>query len=134
MSSLRSRSLAVSLATTAVDAGLFALCTLALASSALLWARWLCGAIGAVCNFALNRVWAFRSRHDAAWGQLWKYGVTAAMSVTLATLVWWGLRFLTGWDPRVLHLMSLGLVWLVVSYPLLRRWVFRQRRLEQSPV
>ena len=124
--SLRLRSLLVSVVTTIIDAGLFAICTLLLAGIALLGARWICGAIGAVCNFLFNRVWAFHADDDGPWRQAGRYGVTALASVTLATALWIGLRLLTGWDPRLLHLVSLGSVWLAFSFPMLRGWVFRR--------
>jgi putative flippase GtrA len=122
---LRLRSLAVSLVTTVIDAGLFAVCAALLCGLTLVWARWVCGAIGAVCNFALNRAWAFRARRALVLPQLGRYGLMAILSVSLATLVWWLLRLTTGLDPRLLHLMSLGLVWLCFSFPMLRGWVFR---------
>ena len=122
----RIRSLCVSLMTAALDAGLFALCTfLLVGSSALLVARWICGAIGAGCNFGLNRIWAFNDESGDIWRQIRRYSLAAATAVSLATLTWWVLHHLTGWDPRWLHLMSMGLVWLFFTYPLLAKWVFR---------
>jgi putative flippase GtrA len=123
---LKLRSLSVSLASTAVDAGLFCLCTLLLAGgTALLIARWVCGAFGAVSNFVLNRCWAFRERRANLWRQAGRYALTALLAVSLASGVWWLLRLATGWDPRLLHLGSLALVWLSFTFPLMRRWVFR---------
>jgi putative flippase GtrA len=132
---LRLKSLAVSLVTTVIDAGLFAVCAALLPSAfrlptpdcglTLVWARWACGAIGAICNFTLNRAWAFRARRALILPQLGRYGVMALASVSLATLIWWLLRVATGLDPRLLHLLSLGLVWLCFSFPMLRGWVFR---------
>jgi putative flippase GtrA len=120
----RLRSLGVSLATTALDAGLFALCTLFFAGgAALLAARWLCGALGAVANFSLNRAWAFHTTGGVL-GQAGRYALTSLAAITLATLVWWLLRLATGWDPRALHLLSLGLIWLGFTFPVMRRWVF----------
>lgn len=127
MSRLRRRSLAVSLATTALDAGLFALGTLFLVGPALVALRWLSGAVGAVANFSLNRAWAFRGRRDHVVRQAGRYAVTALVAVTLATLVWWVLRQALGWDPRLLHLVSLAGVWLAFTFPVLRAWVFRER-------
>ncbi len=124
---LRQRSLTVSLVTTFLDAGLFALCTLSLAGPLLLMARWTCGAIGAVSNFLLNRNWAFSSAGQDAWRQVARYTVTAVAAVTLAALLWWLLRLVTGWDARLLHLLSLALVWLGFTFPMLRRWVFAGR-------
>ena len=122
----RLRSMAVSVLTTVIDVGLFALCTLLLVGMALPFARWICGAIGAVCNFLLNRRWVFGAR-GSGWSQASRYGATALISVTLGTLLWWVLWRLTGLDPRVLHVASLALVWLAVTFPLLRRWVFAAR-------
>ncbi len=125
MSCLRLRSLAVSLVTTLIDFGLFSLCALVALGSALTWARWLSGAVGAVCNFALNRGWAFHS-HDRAAPQALRYGLTALAAVSAATLLFAGLRLATPWDPRLLHLLSLGLVWVGFTFPMLRAWVFRR--------
>ena len=125
MTSTRTRSLGVSLVTTALDAGLFALCTVFFAGGvALLAARWLCGALGAVANFSLNRAWAFHSGGGSVLGQAGRYALTSLVAITLATVVWWLLRLATGWDPRALHLLSLGLIWLGFTFPVMRRWVF----------
>lgn len=124
---LRRRSLAVSLATTALDAGLFALGTLLLAGPALVAARWASGAVGAAANFALNRSWAFRGPGGHTIRQAARYAAVAVAAVSLATLLWWGLHAATGRDPRLLHLVSLAAVWLVFTFPMLRRWVFRER-------
>lgn len=124
MSQRRVRAVSVSLSTTALDVGLFALCTLALVGPALVAARWTCGAVGASASFVLNRTWTFRARQSPVAGQLGRYAVTALCAVTLTTALWWGLHRLTGWDTRLLHLLSLALVWLVVTFPLLRGWVF----------
>jgi putative flippase GtrA len=121
-----------SLASTAVDAGLFCLCTLLVAGgTALLVARGACGAIGAVSNFMLNRCWVFRARSgrtDGIWGQAGRYAVTALAAVSLATLVWWLLRRTLGGDPRLLNLFSLALVWLCFTLPMQRAWVWRRRQ------
>ncbi len=123
----RIRSLAVSLASTALDVGLFALCTFLLAGfTALAAARWITGALGASCNFALNRVWAFRSTGTSAVNQAWRYALAAACAVTIATALWILIHSLTGWDPRLVHLLSMALVWLGFTYPLLRGWVFAE--------
>ncbi len=122
----RLRSLGVSLATTALDVGLFALCTLFFAGgAALLAARWLCGAVGALANFSLNRAWAFEgARGRGALGQAGRYAVTSLLAITLASAIWWLLQLTTAWDPRALHLLSLGLIWLSFTFPVMRRWVF----------
>lgn len=120
----RVRSLAVSLATTALDAGLFALCALSLVGRSLIVARWCCGAIGALANYALNRGWAFRCRALRGASPLARYAVTAIAAVSLATALFAVATWVLGWDPRALHLLSMAVVWLLFTYPLLRRWVF----------
>ncbi len=120
------RSLLVSLLTTALEAGLFAACTfLWMGVGALVVARWICGGIGAGCNFALNRVWAFKHSDARLRVQLVRYALAAVTAVSLATLVWYCLLRVTGWDPRLLQLVSMALVWLSFTFPLLRGWVFR---------
>ena len=125
ISNIRLRSLGVSLVTTVLDAGLFVLCTLTFAGgAALLAARWLCGAVGAAANFSLNRAWAFDAQGRGLLGQAGRYAVTSLVAISLATAVWWLLRLTTGWDPRMLHLVSLGLIWISFTFPVMRRWVF----------
>jgi putative flippase GtrA len=125
MRSTRVRSLATSLISTALDFGLFALCTFLLAGfTALAVARWITGALGAGCNFALNRAWAFKSTDGSMFGQAWRYALAAVSAVSMATLLWVLIHTLTGWDPRLVHLVSMALVWLGFTYPLLRGWVF----------
>ena len=119
------RSAAVSCATTVLDAGLFMICALLLSGPALLLARWLCGGVGALSNFALNRAWAFRERRGGAGGQLGRYALMAAAAVTLATALWWGLCRGVGLGPRLAHITSMALVWCGFTLPLLRGWVFR---------
>jgi len=123
---LRLRSLGVSLLTTLLDLGLFTLGALLVVGSALTWVRWLSGAAGAVCNFLLNRVWAFSAIRERPTRQALRYGLTALCAVSLATVLFALLRLLTPWDPRLLHLLSLGLVWVGFTFPMLRSWVFRR--------
>ncbi len=123
---LRLRSLGVSLASTALDLGLFALLSLALAGvRGLLVARWVCGALGATANFLANRRFAFRAAAEPWARQAWRFAVTAAVAVSLATLLWWALWRWTGWDVRLLHPVSLAAVWLLFTFPAMRVWVFR---------
>jgi putative flippase GtrA len=123
------RSLLTSLFTTSFEILLFALTTLILAGHALLCARWIVGALGAVANFLLNRVWAFRATgaQDGARSQAFRYGTTALISVSLATALWWALKLFTGLDVRLLHITSMAVVWLVFTFPMLRGWVFSAR-------
>jgi putative flippase GtrA len=126
---VRLKSAAISLLTTLVDVSLFCLCAfLLMGETALVVARFACGVVGAGCNFLLNRSLAFGRRGAGAFRQARRYGVTALGAVTLATAVWAVLRWLTGLDVRLLHPVSLGLVWLVFTFPLLRGWVFSEGR------
>lgn len=127
MSPERRRCLCASLVSTAVDAGLFALASLVLAGVALVAARWSAGFLGAVTSFGLNRLFVFRRRDEPLWRQATRYGVTALLAVSLATALWWALARTTPLDVRLLHLLSLGAVWLAFTFPLLRRWVFAPR-------
>lgn len=123
---MKTRSLLVSVATTALDLTAFAICV-AFAHGAwmtLVIARWMCAVLGAGCNFALNRKLAFRDHAGSASDQLKRYAIVALGAVTLATCVWSMLRVMTGLDARLLHPLSAAIVWLVFTYPLLRRWVF----------
>jgi putative flippase GtrA len=125
-----SRSAASSIASTALDAGLFALATLTFGGLALVAARWITGALGAIANFALNKRWAFAERSSPAKAtraqvaQGGRYALVALLSVSLGTGLWWLLHALTGADPRLLQLLTMAVVWLLFSYPLMRRWVF----------
>lgn len=126
MRSAKLRSLLVGLGSAGVDVGLFALCSLIWAGGlALLLARWSCGALSALFNFSANRWWAFACRGNRLHRQLVRYSLAAGAGVSLTTGLWWVLWSLTGWDPRLVHLVSLALVWLGFSYPVLRGWVFR---------
>jgi putative flippase GtrA len=126
MESQRIRSLLVGLGSAALDAGLFGLCTLIWAGGvALLVARWLCAAASALLNFTGNRRWVFARRGGRFDRQLARYSLAALAGISLATLVWWALVGWTAWDPRLLHLISLSLVWLGFTFPVLRGWVFR---------
>jgi putative flippase GtrA len=122
----RLRSMSVSLLTASGEALLFALLTLVLAgTTTLLLARWVCGLLGAAGNFALNRLWAFRSTGQKVHAQAGRYALTALSAVCLASLAWWSMVVATGWDPRLVHLASMAMVWLVFTFPMMRVWVFR---------
>jgi putative flippase GtrA len=117
----------VSALTTTLDLLLFVICLqLFVAGSALVLARWACGAIGATANLLLNRRWAFSATGERLSGQALRYTVIALGSVSLATAVWYLLQRYTPLDPRVLHPISLFLVWPVFTFPMLRKWVFSQ--------
>jgi putative flippase GtrA len=119
------RSLSVSLITSGLEIALFFLSTVLLAGgTALLAARWICGSLGAVMNFTLNRLWAFQTAGGSVQGQAARYAVTAISAVTLATVVFGIFYAVTGLDPRILHLFSMAVVWTGFTFPMLRHWVF----------
>lgn len=125
----RLRSMASGLLTGTVELTLFALCTLVLAGgTALVAARWLCGLLGGVANFLLNRLWAFGAAAQPARGQAMRFAAAALGAVTLASACWYGIYTATGWDPRLVHLASIVLVWMTFTFPVLRGWVFRPVR------
>lgn len=127
------KSVLTSLGTSALDVGLFALASTFVGGLALLLARWLTSAVGALANFAINRRWAFAAsdaEHAKLSRQAARYGCVALVSITLGTASWWLMRQLTPWDPRLLHVLSLALVWLVFTFPALRGWVFSRRKAE----
>lgn len=121
---LRLRAALVSISGTAVDFALFSACTLVLTGGPLLATRWLCAAVGGVLQFWLNRRWAFCAQDDRCQPQLAKFALTASVSITLSTLVWWVLCRTTGWDPRLMHLLAPAVVWIGFTFPVLRGWVF----------
>ena len=122
------KSALVGLASAGIDAGLFALCTLLWAGlSALVVARGACACSSAVFNFAANRSWAFKSTGKVR-GQLLRYIAAATSGIGIATGTWWFIQSRTGWNPRIVHLLSLVLVWALFTYPVLRRWVFSSER------
>ncbi len=124
MLSSRKKSALVGLLSAGIDAGLFAACTLFWAGmSVLVIARGLCACASAIFNFMANRSWAFNSTGKVR-KQLIRYVVAAATGIGMTTTTWWLIQSRTGWNPRLVHLLSLLLVWMFFTYPVLRRWVF----------
>jgi len=134
MNRIRLRCLLVSLLTTVLEVTLFALCTLMWAkTTTLVVARWVCGSVGAGSNFTLNRYWTFRRRNGDMKGAAWlhqagRYAVTALVAVSAATSLWWILVWATSYDPRIMHLVSMAVVWIFFTFPLMNRWVFKSAR------
>lgn len=126
------RSLVVSGFTTALELSLFGLGFAfgAAAGGRLVLLRWGAGLVGAVANFALNRNLVFapaskvgtKTRHSSAI----RYAVTALTAVTLSTILWETLVALTRLDVRLLHPVSMAVVWLIFTFPTMKRWVFRR--------
>ena len=125
MSKTRRRSLLVSLLTASLELMVFCGCSVLMAQRTLVAARWLVGAGGATVNFVLNRRWAFGRRDVSSRRQGLRYAVTAFSTVCLGTFIWWLGLISTHWDPRVLHMLSMIIVWLTFTYPMFKRWVFQ---------
>ncbi len=125
MSAQRGKSALVSVLTAGLEVGFLALCMTTLAGPILVAIRWLSGLCGAVLNFTLNRIWVFSGRRSGA-AELFRFGATALCSITTSTAAWWALVSSTPYDPQVLHVTSMMAVWMVLTYPLLKRWVFAE--------
>ena len=134
MKSTAIRSLLVSALTAGCEIVIFSICTVLTVGPLLVLARWVVGATGASFNFLLNRRWAFKQRAEPASRQARRYAMTMLLSVSLGTLVWAALVRLTPWDARILHVASMVCVWTMVTYPILRGWVFAVREVEEDLV
>lgn len=123
MMGTKTRSALVSLFTAGGEVLIFGFCTLMLAGPALVLARWVWGAVGSGANFLLNRSLVFKSKRRSA-GEMARFVTCAVAAVTISTTLWWTLARLTGADLRVLHVISMMSVWLLFTYPVMKRWVF----------
>ena len=124
VTSPRMKSALVGLVSAGIDAGLFAFVTLFWAGmGTLVIARGVCAGTSAVFNFLANRTWAFKSKGKMR-KQLTRYVLAAVAGIGMTTATWWFIQSRTGWNPRLVHLLSLVLVWAFFTFPVLRRWVF----------
>ena len=116
------RSAAASILTGTTELIVFILCSFSLAGRALIMARWLIGATGALVNYGVNRKWAFAERDTPKREQGLRYGLTALGAVCLRTALFALLCRVA--DPRVAHVVSMSVVWASFTYPTMKRWVF----------
>jgi putative flippase GtrA len=80
---------------------------------------------GTAVNFSINRVWTFESR-DRTGPQLWRYAWVSAGGAAVSALMV-KLLLLTGWDYRLIWLItSLAVSW-GWNLPLQRFFVFASR-------
>lgn len=79
--------------------------------------------VGALCNFSLNRLWAFRSVGPWA-AQGARYGFVSGSSALLNAMGVGALLVLPGLDYRLAWALSRGTVFLFWNYPLQRNYVF----------
>lgn len=121
----KKKSVLVSVLTGSGELAVFSVCSFVLVGPALLAARWLVGATGASVNFVFNRRWAFEATHERKRAQSARFAVTALLAVSLGTTLFWAAGVLTHADPRALHGLSMGTVWVAFTYPMMKRWVFR---------
>lgn len=126
------RSLLASVGTGGLEIAVFAICAAVLPGRTLILARWLVGASGSTANYFVNRRWAFAARDAAKRQQGWRFAVATLAAITLATVLWTVIVEL-GLDPRVAHVASMGGVWLVFTYPVMKRWVFSARSAAYRP-
>ncbi len=122
----QTKSMIASGATAGVEFAAFWVCALTWGGAALAAARWGIGAAGAALGFALNRRFAFGERAEPKRAQGARYAVVSLTAVTLATGLFAVLGRAVSLDPRWLHAVSTLLVWRGYTFPLMRRWVFRE--------
>jgi putative flippase GtrA len=117
------RAVLSSLIATAADYALF-VALVTVGTWAALATLWGC-VLGAIINFTLNRHWAFEHRGRVG-GAMVRYvttsGASALANAALVALATTGL----GLPGRSSWLIARALVFLGLTYPLFRRWVFSE--------
>jgi putative flippase GtrA len=87
---------------------------------------------GAVTNFTLNRSFTYRASHNALGGQLWRFALVSGFSLGLNTLgeyLFLKVPHLHYFLARVITSTIVSNVW---NYPLLRFFVFSERRSQRA--
>jgi putative flippase GtrA len=119
-----SRSLVVSLLTTALDFGTLVGLT-ELAGVNYVMATWIGTVVGALANFTVNKLWTFHAREMPAIPAIARFvGVQAGSSALHTAGVWVLTRFARLPYP-VSKLVIAAFVYLTWNYPLNRWFVFR---------
>ena len=131
MSKQRLKSGAISLFTAGGEVVALSLATILLAGPALVAFRWFGGLFGSTCNYLLNRHLVFAEQKSP--GERRRFATTTVVSVTLSTGLWVALIAATAADPRVLHPVSMMSVWMLVTFPMMRGWVFAESPDETAP-
>lgn len=124
MKSQRIRSALVGVSTAAMETALLFTAAVFVSGPALLLTRWVGGLFGAGANYGLNRSLVFGGEEDLDPAEVGRFGLTALISITVSTALWWLLIQTTGVDPRLLHPLAMIGVWATLTFPLLSRWVF----------
>jgi putative flippase GtrA len=121
-----SRSLLTSLLTTALDFGaLIGLTELAGVNYVL--ATWIGTIVGALSNFAINKLWAFYARGMPVMPAIARFVLVQAVASGLHTVGVWLLTRFAGLAYPVSKLVVAATVYLSWNYPLNRWFVFRAR-------
>ncbi len=84
------------------------------------------GVIGAICNFTLNRYWAFDSTETSSRGQLQKFVFVVFGSILLKSLGTSCLTEIIGIDYKVSRLITDAFVSFGFNFLLQKYWVFRK--------
>lgn len=121
------KSLSVSILTSLLDLSIFTLASLLFIGPALVFSRVFSSTIGALSNFFLNQRWAFKHRvRRKTSAELGKYALTALGAISLGTLIFCLFIQIFPTYPKTIHIVSLALVWLSYSYPMMKGWVFKR--------
>ncbi len=119
------KSAMASVMTGSIELIIFFAASFTIAGRALIAARWLIGATGALANYGVNRRWAFANRDAPKREQGLRYGLTAFGAVCIGTALFAVLCAFEV-DARLAHVVSMSLVWLGFTYPTMKRWVFAE--------
>lgn len=105
---------------------LFAVCVgLSMSGETLTAMRWVLGMGSCAVTFVMHREMVFSGSSDNARLEALRYGATSVLSVTVATYLYaWMTMMWPVADPTLLQLISMVVVWPVLTYPLMKRWVF----------
>ncbi|MBE8719731.1 GtrA family protein [Sphingobacterium pedocola] len=84
------------------------------------------GAIGAIVNFTINRLWTFKKEEAPVVNQLWKFIIVVVGSILLKSQGTPLLSTLTGIDYRITRLIVEVVVSLGFNFTLQKYWVFKK--------
>lgn len=115
----------ISVAVNTAQTAIFFFCTFLMVGPALTAMRWILGMGSCVVTFVLHRDMVFAQATEKSRKEAMRYGVTSILSVTLATWLYaWMALVWPGADPTFLQVVSMIVVWPLVTWPLMKRWVF----------
>jgi len=120
-----SRSALTSLFTTALDFGTLTGLVELLGVDYVL-ATWLGSIVGSLCNFTINRVWAFDARERPGTGQFLRFILVQVGASLWHTLGVWAFTRLLGVPYQASKLIIAAAAYLGWNYPMNRWFVFRR--------